>query len=255
MTIRALIVDDEPLARQRIRDLAADEADVQVVGECRDGEEALASLAELSPDLLFLDVQMPSMDGFEVLARLGPGRMPVVVFVTAYDRYALKAFEVHALDYLLKPFDRRRFQEALSQARDALQNKAGGRLEGKILALLEEREAKRPCLDRFVVKESGRIFFVRADSVDCIEAARNYVTLFAGKQTHTVRETLAQLEKRLDPRRFVRVHRSWIVNAERIRELQPWFNGAYIVITEGGKRLRTSRSFKENVESLLASSR
>lgn len=255
MTIRALIVDDEPLARQRIRSLLASEPDVEIARECRDGEEALAAILDSPPDLLFLDVQMPVMDGFEVLARLGPGRMPVVIFVTAYDQYALKAFDVHALDYLLKPFDQERFQEALGRARQALEHLADGKLERRILALLAERDEGRAALDRFVVRESGRIFFVKASDVDCIEATRNYVTLFAGKETHAVRQTMAQLEEKLDRRKFVRVHRSWIVNVERIRELQPWFNGTYVVITQGGKRLRTSRSFRENVDALLAATR
>lgn len=249
--IHTLIADDEPLARQRIRHLLADEPDIFVTGECRDGEETLEALRETTPDLLFLDVQMPVKDGFEVLADLDPGRVPVVVFVTAYDHYALKAFEVHALDYLLKPFDEARFKETLSRARRALEQRNSEGLEKKILALLGEREEGQERLRRFVVKESGRIFFVKTSEVDCIEAARNYATLHSGNKSHLVRETMADLEKRLDPRQFMRIHRSLIVNVERIRELQPWFNGTYVVIMQGGKRFTSSRSFKESLESMI----
>jgi two-component system, LytTR family, response regulator len=250
--IRTLIADDEPLARQRVRHLLADEPDILVTGECRDGGEALDALRETGPDLLFLDVQMPVKDGFEVLAELGPGRMPVVVFVTAYDQYALKAFDVHALDYLLKPFDEERFKGALGRARRAIEQRAGVTLEKKILSLLGDREDERGRLRRFVVRESGRIFFIHANDVDCIEASRNYATLYTGTKSHMIRETMAELEKRLDPRRFVRVHRSWIVNVERIREIQPWFSGAFVMIMQGGKRLTSSRSFKENVEAIIS---
>jgi two-component system, LytTR family, response regulator len=251
MEIRALIADDEPLARQRIRDLLVEEPDIELVGECHDGEETLAAVARSSPELLFLDVQMPGMDGFEVLARMAHGRIPAVIFVTAHDRYALKAFDVHALDYLLKPFDRERFREALNRARNEIHREDSERVDKRIRVLLGEREEERSVLERFVVKESERIFFVNAEAVDCIEATGNYVTLYSGKETHTIRQTMARLESRLDRKRFVRIHRSWIVNVGRIREFQPWFNGEYVVVTEGGKCVRTSRSFRENVESLF----
>lgn len=249
--ILTLIVDDEPLARQRIRYLLANEPDILVTGECGDGEEALDALRETAPDLLFLDVQMPVKDGFEVLADVDPGRMPVIVFVTAYDQYALRAFEVHALDYLLKPFDEERFKAALGRARSELEQRSSENFEKKILALVGEREERQERLRRFVVRESGRIFFVKVSEVDCIEAARNYATLHTATKSHLIRETMADLEKRLDPRQFVRIHRSLIVNVERIRELQPWFNGAYVVIMQGGKRLTSSRSSKKNLEAIL----
>lgn len=252
MTIRVLIVDDEPLARERVRALLAAETDIQVVGEARDGREAVAAIESLRPDLLFLDVQMPELDGFGVLDELSPSELPLVVFVTAYDQYALQAFAVHALDYLLKPFDARRFRQALGRARAQLANRGGEEVNQRVLALLEHLQSQRPVLTRFVVRTSTRILLVRARDVECIEATGNYMRLHVGKDAHLIRETMASLEARLDPARFVRVHRSWIVNVEKIAELQPWFHGTYLVVLASGTRIHVSRSFQERIEALLA---
>jgi two-component system LytT family response regulator len=238
--IRTLIVDDEPLARGRIRDLLAGEADVEVVGECRDGAEAVRALRELRPELVFLDVQMPEMDGFEALAEVAHEPLPLVIFVTAYDQFAIKAFEVHALDYLLKPFDAARFARALARAREHLSQRK-----------LEELEAHRQRLSRFVVRSGGRISFVKAREVDCIEATGNYMRLHVGKESFLVRETMAELEAKLDPARFVRVHRSWIVNLDRVVELQSWFHGGYLALLPGDRRIPVSRRFRDRLDALL----
>ncbi len=248
--IRTLIVDDEPLARERIRGLLASEPDVELVGEARDGREAVSAIESARPDLVFLDVQMPEMDGFAVLEEVSSS-LPLVVFVTAYDRYALQAFEVHALDYLLKPFDGRRFREALERARAYLAGRTIEDVNRRVLALLERLQARRATLNRFVVRSGGRIRFVRARDVDCIEATGNYMRLHVGGEAHLIRETMASLEAKLDPERFVRVHRSWIVNVERIAELQPWFHGSYLVVLPGGRRIHVSRTFRQRIEALL----
>jgi len=247
--MRTLIVDDEPLARERLRTLLRDEPDIELIGECADGKEAVSAIQGKNPELLFLDVQMPEMDGFAVLEAVGPERVPAVVFVTAYDRYALRAFDVHALDYLLKPFDRERFQKALERARAQVGER--GKLGDRLLALLKDikEEPKHP--QRFVIKSAGRVFFLRADEINWIEAAGNYVQLHVGSATHLMRETMGGLETRLDPEKFVRIHRSAIVQVDRIKEMQPAFHGDYIVILEDGTRLNLSRSYREKLQALL----
>ena len=244
MKIRALIVDDEPLARQRIRTLLEADPDVEVVGECADGRSAVAAVREQAPDLLFLDVQMPLLDGFGVLAALGAGPLPVVIFVTAHDRYALRAFEVHALDYLLKPFDRERFRTALGRAKAQVRREPDGDVSRRLLALLRDVQQARKPLERLVVKSGGRVYFVRTEDIDWIEAAGNYVRLHVGKEAHLLRESMAGLEARLDAGRFLRIHRSTIVNIEHIRELQPAFHGDYAVILRDGTQLTLSRSYR-----------
>jgi two-component system LytT family response regulator len=251
VTIRALIVDDEPLARGRLRTLLAGEPDVEVVGECGDGLEAVAAVEELSPDLLFLDVQMPALDGFAVLEALDADRLPAVVFVTAHDRYALRAFEVHALDYLLKPFDRDRFRKALGRARAQIAGAEGG---GKLPALLADARARRQPADRLVIKSAGRVFFLRTEEIDWVEAAGNYVRLHCGGDAHLLRETMNGLEARLDGQRFLRVHRSTIVNVDRIRELQAWFHGDYLVILRDGTQLTLSRGYRPRVQERFGTS-
>ena len=211
MRLRAVIVDDEPLARERVRELLGEESDVEVVAECADGVEAVAAIRREDPDLVFLDVQMPEMDGFEVLDALDAETLPAVVFVTAYDRYALKAFDVHAVDYLLKPFDRARFRSALDRARLDLRSDDAGR---RILALVADLRRERRPQQRIVVKAAGRVFFLRPDEVDWMEAAGNYVRPHVGKEAYLVRETMKGLEERLDPDTFIRVHRSRIVNLD-----------------------------------------
>jgi len=251
MKIRTIIVDDEPLARERIRALLADELDIEMIGEYANGREAVDAIQRHKPDLLFLDVQMPELDGFGVLQRLGAEKLPAVIFVTAYDQYALRAFEVHALDYLLKPFDRERFQKALQRARLQIQQAQDGDLNQRLLALLENLQPERKWLERLVIKAGGRVFFLKVEEIDWIEAAGNYVRLHAGRESHLLRETVKNLETQLDPKKFLRVNRSTIVRIDRIKELQPWFNGEYAIILQEGSRLTSSRGYREKLEALL----
>jgi len=249
--IRTLVVDDEPIARERILALLQQENDVEVIGQCADGVQAVSAIQQQSPDLVFLDVQMPGCDGFGVIQNIGADRMPTVVFVTAYDEYALRAFEVHALDYLLKPFGKDRFQETLKHARESLERRRAGDLGRRLLALVHDLKPEQQRLDRLVVKSGGRVFFLRTDEIDWIEAAGNYVRLHLGEESHLFRETMNGMESRLDGRRFVRIHRSRIVNTERIKELQPWFNGEYVVILRNGTRLTLSRGYREKLQEQL----
>ena len=250
--IRALIVDDEPLARERLRGLLEAEPDVAVVGECADGEAAVDAIRAEPPDLVFLDVQMPNLDGFGVVEAVGPENMPVTVFVTAYDRYALRAFEVHALDYLLKPFDRARFTVALDRARAQLEQDRAAGAADRLLALLDETKAPpRKGAERIAVKSSGGVSFVRAEEIDWVEAAGNYAKLHAGGDVHLIRETLNAMEARLDPEQFVRIHRSTIVNLDAIKELQPLFHGDYAVILRDGTELVLSRSYRQKLKGLF----
>ena len=249
--IRTLVVDDEPMARERIRSLLSQESDVEVVGECSDGVQAVSAIQQLSPELVFLDVQMPAVDGFGVIQQVGPDRMPMVVFVTAYDEYALQAFEVHALDYLLKPFGRDRLQQCLDHARHQRDRRHAGELGKSLLALVQDFKPEQKKQERLVIKSGGRVFFVRTEDIEWIEAAGNYVRLHLKDQSHLFRETMNQMEARLDPERFFRIHRSRIVNTERIKELQPWFNGEYVVLLQNGTQLRLSRSYREKLEERL----
>jgi len=255
MAIRTLIVDDEPLARDRIRALLESEPDFEVVAECASGADAVSAIMDLQPDLVFLDVQMPELSGFEVIEAVLPARLPIVIFVTAHDQYALKAFEVHALDYLLKPFDRERFRKALKRARlQLLLREESGELNKKLLAILESVNAERKYLERLVIKSSGRVIFLKVEEIDWIEAAGNYVRLHSGKDSHLLRETMGGLESRLAPERFVRIHRSTIVNIERIRELRPLFHGDYEVILSDNTELTLSRAFREKLSIHLKAS-
>jgi two-component system, LytTR family, response regulator len=247
MSIRALIVDDEPLACERIRMLLAQEPDVEILAECRNGTDAVRAIAQLTPDLVFLDVQMPELTGFEVLGKLDPARMPVIVFVTAYDQYALKAFEVSALDYLLKPFDRERFAKALSRARAELDRRKAGQVNQQVLKLLTELQTTKKHVEKLIVRAGGKVFFLRADEIDWIEAAGNYVRLHAGKDEYLYRETMTKLESQLNPERFARIHRSTIVNVERIKELQPWFRGDYQIVLRDNHKLTLSRNYRSRL--------
>jgi len=251
--IRAFIVDDEPLAREWLRTLILEEPGVALVGEARDGREAITKLTETKPDLLFLDVQMPELDGFDVLRALDPATLPVVIFVTAYDTHALKAFEVHALDYLLKPFERDRFRVAMERARERCAPRGGEAAARRLVELLESLGAKARGLDRVAVKTDGVIKLVRLADVDFIEAAGRYVTLHAGKEQHLVRETMNDLEAKLDPTVFARVHRSAIVNLDRVRELKTESHGEVTIVLADGRTLRWSRSYRERLEALLGS--
>jgi two-component system, LytTR family, response regulator len=255
VAIRTLIVDDEPLARTRIRSLLQDEADIEVVGECGDGKQAVVALRDLQPDLVFLDVQMPALDGFEVLEAVRGDRLPAVIFVTAYDRYAIRAFEHHALDYLLKPFDRDRFQKALARLRADLQRKQQASASQRLAAMLQDvQSSSRKPVQRLVIKSGGRIFFLRVEEIDWIEAAGNYVRLHVGKETHLLRETMNSLEGRLDGQQFVRIHRSTIVAMDRIKELQPWFHGDFKVILKDGGELTLSRGYRQKLQEMLGGS-
>ena len=258
--IRVVIADDEPLARQRVRRLLRREHDVQVVGECADGAETVAAVLRESPDLLFLDVQMPELDGFAVLRALPDERLPVTVFVTAFDQYALRAFEARALDYLLKPFTEARFRAAFERARALVGGPAGAE-RAAMLTLLEQLRSEVRGLghatapagaDRLLVKEEGRVLVVPLERVDYLEAARNQVRVHAGRAVHLVRETLSSLEARLDPARFARIHRSVVVNLDRVAEIQPWFSGDAMILLHGGAKLRLSRSYRQALEERLA---
>jgi two-component system LytT family response regulator len=249
--IRVLVVDDEPLAREKIRTMVRDDPEVEIVGECVNGGEAVAAVQELKPDLLLLDVQMPEVDGFAVLDALKAERMPLVIFVTAYDHYAVHAFEVHALDYLLKPFDRERFEAAMLRAKAQIRRERDGSLDERILALLKQIEAESKHLERLVIKTGGRVFFLATEEVDWIEAEGNYVSVHTAKKSYLLRETISSLETQLDPKKFIRIHRSTIVNISRIRELQSWSHGEYHVILYNGKELTLSRNYRENLQGVL----
>jgi two-component system, LytTR family, response regulator len=257
--IRTLIVDDEPLARRNLRVLLEKDPQIEVLDECRNGREAIKAINNLGPDLIFLDIQMPEMDGFDVLAHVGPDQIQAIIFVTAFDQYALKAFDVHALDYLLKPFDDERFARALERAKSQIAAREINKLSKRLFALLEERESERKesiqnqpdYLTRLMIKASNRVVLVRVEDIDFIEADGNYAKLHVGRKAHLLREKMHDLEERLDPAKFVRIHRSIIVNLDRIKEMQPHFNGDYIVVLADGQQLRLSRTRREHLEAKL----
>jgi two-component system LytT family response regulator len=256
MTIRTLVVDDEPLGRERIAMLLAEEPDVEVVGQCGDGPTALQAIRETAPHLVFLDVQMPERDGFEVMADLGGERLPLVIFVTAYDNYALRAFEVRALDYLLKPFDRARFRLALDRARHEVALVEAEDIARRVIAFASDRSAPEAGghAERLVVKTGGRVFFLKAREIDWVEAAGNYLRLHVGADAHMIRQTMSGIEEQLDPKVFFRIHRSQIVNIDRVKELRPLFNGEYEVVLRTGARLTLSRTYRDKVQARLGSS-
>lgn len=280
VALRVLIVDDETLARQRLRRLVLAEPDAEVIGECVDGVEALDAIRSHRPDVVLLDVQMPELDGFGVLQALQGEVAPRVVFVTAHDDYAVRAFDVHAVDYVLKPVDADRFRVAFDRARQSYAHGAAADRLGQLLDTVRRVSAPHhsAALDalggpgpaapplmppggplanstampayasRLLVKDDGRMFFVKVSDVDWIEADRNYVRLHVGSTTHTIRDRISRLENTLDPRVFARIHRSTIVNLNRIQEMQQWFSGDYVVILQNGARLRLSRHYREQVE-------
>ena len=254
MKIRVLLVDDEPLARERVRKLLEKEPDIELLGECADGATAVQMIREHAPDLVFLDVQMPELDGFGVLERLGALALPAVVFITAHDQFALKAFEIHAVDYLLKPFDAARFQTTLERVRSILRGKKRGELDVRLAALLAEvrPEEKSRALERIAVKSSGRVVFVKVEDIDWIQAADNYVSLHVGTEEHLHRETMATIEGQLPAAKFMRISRSTIVNVDRIKELQPLFHGEYAVLLRNGTRLTLSRSYRDKIDQLMS---
>jgi len=245
MSIRALVVDDEPLARRAIRRFLGKNAGVDIVGECDDGESAVKAIREKKPDLVFLDVQMPEMDGFQVLSEIGANEMPVTIFVTAYDRYALRAFDANAIDYLLKPIGKDRFERAFTRA----QRRIAGELKHdevhRLISSLERLALVQTYPDRLAIPQNGRVHFVATKDIDWIEAEGNYVRLHVGKREHEFRETLTSLEEKLNPAEFLRIHRSTIVNIHRIKEIQAWFHGHHRVLLENGTELRMSRYQRE----------
>lgn len=256
--VRTLIVDDEALARRTIRDLLAEDSEIEIIGECASGTEAVNFIRKQMPDLLFLDIQMPGLNGFETLARVEVGRIPAIIFVTAFDHYALKAFEVHALDYLLKPFTDKRFREALNQAKSHIEMKDRNRVSQSLLAMLKEHagrhavEAKRKSfLTRFMIRSGGRVAFLKTSEVDWIAADDYYIKLHVGAKSHLLRMSMNELEEKLDPENFLRIHRSTIVNFDRIKELQQSPNGDYVVVLKDGTELKLSRSRRERLEQLL----
>jgi two-component system LytT family response regulator len=267
MPIRVLLADDEPLARRRLLRFLRSEPDADVVAECASGAEAARVLREGEPvDLALLDVQMPDLDGFGVIAEVGAERMPPVIFVTAYDAYALRAFEVHALDYLLKPVTADRFREAFTRAREHLDRAStasmGRRLKALLANVLASEQGpdgggagpapiipeRQRYADRLTIKDNGRVFFVRVNDVDWFEAHGNYVRVHVGTTTHLIREALSVVEASLSPDRFARIHRSTVVNIDRIRELQPWFAGDYIVLLKDGTQLKLSRTYRDQLQ-------
>ena len=247
--LRTLIVDDESVARRRIRRLLASESDIVVAGECADGATAVEIITREHPDLVFLDVQMPELDGFGVVSALDPDALPALVFVTAFDRYALRAFDVHAIDYLLKPYTPERFRTAVQRARERIHSRS---LDSGLVSLAEALRDKPRHATRLSVKIGGRIVLVDLSLVDWIEAADNYVRLHVGAREYLHRETLATLEKHLDPDRFARIHRSVIVQIDRIAELHPASHGDMDVVLRNGKTLTLSRTWRERVETRLA---
>jgi two-component system LytT family response regulator len=252
--IRTVIVDDEPLARRGIREQLSAQKDFEIVSEGRNGREAVAMIEEHHPDLVFLDIQMPELDGFGVVEAVGVDRMPAVIFVTAYDKYALHAFDVHALDYLLKPFDAERFGKALQHARSQIEHRNLRDLSQRLDGLLNDLRAPsaRKHAGRLVIKAGGRIFFLSVAEIDWIEAADNYARIHAGRDEHLLRETMSGLEKRLDPEQFIRIHRSRIVNIQKIKELRPLFRGEYDLMLKDGTRLETGRAYRDRLQRLFS---
>ncbi len=242
--IRTLVVDDEPLARARVLSLLRDENDIDVVGECSNGQDAILAIEGSSPDLLFLDVQMPEVNGLDLARTIANNGTAAVVFVTAYDEYALGAFEVHALDYLLKPFSVERFRSALGRAREHVAQRRAAGANGSGNGLNAQR-------NRLIIKSSGRIYFVRTADIDWCEAAGNYVRVHTGTQSHLVRDTMSHVESQLDPQQFVRIHRSTIVNVDRIQEIRSSFHGEYVVTLRGGTRVTLSRGYRDAVQARL----
>lgn len=250
--MRTLIVDDEPLARERVKNLVLQQPDLELVGECGDGEEALEAIHRHKPDLVFLDIQMPGMDGFELVSALDSDVLPAIIFVTAYDQFAIKAFEVHAIDYLLKPFDDDRFAAALERARLWRQRSVPGEEWGaKLQALLADVRPSVRSVNRLAVKSGGRVLLLRVKDIDWVEAADNYVSLHVGDEAHLLRETMGSLEKRLPAEQFIRISRSTIVNLDRVQELQPLFHGEYAVILRDGVKVTLSRSYRDKLDQLL----
>lgn len=241
MTIRALIVDDEPLARQSIRRFLKHHPDVSIVEECSDGQSAVTTILASRPDLVFLDVQMPELDGFAVVQRVGVERMPATIFVTAYDHYAVAAFDTNAVDYLLKPFGKGRFDRALNRVRERLLNRPDGDRLQRLLRTLELASGEKAYADRLPIMENGRVIFVNTGEIQWIESFGNYARLHLAGRHHDIRDTLTNLEGKLNPKEFIRIHRSTIVNLQYVKQVHPWFHGYHLVLLQNGQELRMSR--------------
>ncbi len=252
-SIRTIIADDERLARQKLRVLLGSEPGVQVVAECRDGKQAIVAVQSHKPDLLFLDIRMPDVDGFQALERIPAEAMPIVVFTTAYDQYAIRAFEADALDYLLKPFDQRRLHRTVEKARAELLKSHNQVVTGRVLSdlLAQTKTAPQPVERRMVIKSGGRLVFLDLDDIDWVEAAANYVRLNVGRDSYLLREGIGRVSERLDPSRFARIHRSTIVNIRKIKELQPCDSGEYIAVLRNGKELSCSRGYRLQIQRLI----
>ena len=261
MTHRVLVVDDEATARRNILRLVTERADMEVVGECSGGVAAVEAIRTLRPALVFLDIQMPDIDGFEVLERIDQEAIPAIVFTTAYDQYAVRAFEAAAIDYLLKPFDGERFNQAVDRALKWIRSDDPSQRDASMRRLLHEvvrrerEDAEAPDgagrVERFMVKRRGLSQFIAVSDVDFIEADGNYLRLHVGQRSHLVRGTVAGATERLDPRQFVRIHRRYILNMARVKEVQPWFGGDQVVVLTTGEKLRLSRNFREHFESRM----
>jgi two-component system LytT family response regulator len=248
MNIRALIVDDEPLAREWVRSAIAEDPELEVMGECGDGFEAAEAIRRLKPDLVFLDVQMPGLDGFGVLEALTPEEIPAVVFVTAFDQYAVRAFEAQAVDYLMKPFSKERVEEAVRRVRELVKGKSLEDFRESISRIVEKIRRDRSFPEWVLLKSDGKNVFVKVKDIDWIESSRNNVRIHVGTTLYLLHETTSAIASRLDPKKFLRIHRSAIVNIERIKELHPWFNGDYAVILRDGTQLTLSSSYRDRLK-------
>jgi two-component system LytT family response regulator len=249
--LRTIIADDERLARKKLRILLSSEPGVEIVAECSDGRQTLAALRANKPDLLLLDIQMPDMDGFGVLRAIPPDDMPVVVFTTAFDHYAVKAFEAHALDYLLKPFDQERFHHAINRVRAEFLKAPDRETTSRILDFLTQTKSEPKFDRRLAFRTEGRVVFLESDEIDWLSAAANYVTLRVGKDSYLLREGIGHISERLDPNKFVRIHRSTIVNIQKIKQVEAVNSGEYIVVLKDGKQLSCSRGYRTGLQQLI----
>lgn len=258
-TFKTLIIDDEKLARSRIKKLLEEQSDFEVVGECKNGIEAVDCINTQNPDLIFLDVQMPELDGFSVLKNINTENFPIIIFVTAYDKYALKAFDVHAVDYLLKPFDDERFYAALEHAKDHMAKNSRKDLHNKINHLMNElgetsiTKEEKDYLDRIVVKSGGKISFVKTSNIVRIKSAGKYISILTDEGENLIRQTMNEIEEKLNPKKFIRIHRSAIINFDFIKEMQNWYRGEYVILLTNNEKFTTSSSYRKNIEELISS--